>query len=46
MMILVVGGSGSGKSSYAEKTAVSLAQSGMKKYYLATMQVFDDEGRI
>ena len=45
MMILVVGGSGSGKSSYAEKTAVSLAQSGMKKYYLATMQVFDDEGR-
>ncbi len=45
MMILVVGGSGSGKSSYAEKTAVSLAQSGMKKYYLATMQIFDDEGR-
>ena len=45
MMVLVVGGSGSGKSSYAEKTAVSLAQSGMKKYYLATMQVFDDEGR-
>ena len=45
MMILVVGGSGSGKSSYAEKTAVSLAQAGMKKYYLATMQVFDDEGR-
>ncbi|MBD5445148.1 MAG: hypothetical protein HDR29_06305, partial [Lachnospiraceae bacterium] len=26
MMILVIGGSGSGKSSYAEKTAVSLAQ--------------------
>ena len=45
MMVLVVGGSGSGKSSYAEKTAVSLAHSGMKKYYLATMQVFDDEGR-
>ena len=45
MMVLVVGGSGSGKSSYAEKTAVSLAQAGMKKYYLATMQVFDDEGR-
>ena len=45
MMVLVVGGSGSGKSSYAEKTAVSLAQAGMRKYYLATMQVFDDEGR-
>lgn len=45
MMVLVVGGSGSGKSLYAEKTAVSLAQAGMKKYYLATMQVFDDEGR-
>ena len=61
-MVLVVGGSGSGKSSYAEKTAVSLAQAGMKKhpagiplcqenrekmriYYLATMQVFDKEGR-
>ncbi len=45
MMVLVVGGSGSGKSSYAEKTAVSLASAGMKKYYLATMQVFDDEGK-
>ena len=45
MMVLVVGGSGSGKSSYAEKTAVSLAQAGMKKYYLATMQVFDAEGQ-
>ena len=45
MMVLVIGGSGSGKSSYAEKTTVSLAQAGMRKYYLATMQVFDDEGR-
>ena len=64
MMILVVGGSGSGKSSYAEKVTVSLAQESVKeitksentslsdfklnipkKYYLATMQVFDDEGR-
>ena len=50
MMILVVGGSGSGKSSYAEEMAVSLARENvneitMKKYYLATMQVFDDEGR-
>ena len=45
MMVLVVGGSGSGKSSYAEKMAVSLAPARMRKYYLATMQVFDDEGR-
>lgn len=49
MMILVVGGSGSGKSSYAEEMAVSLARENvneitMKKYYLATMQVFDQEG--
>ncbi|MCM1284063.1 MAG: bifunctional adenosylcobinamide kinase/adenosylcobinamide-phosphate guanylyltransferase [Muribaculaceae bacterium] len=49
MMVLVLGGSGSGKSSYAETTAVALAQEGagsaMKKYYLATMQVFDGEGK-
>ncbi len=51
MMILVIGGSGSGKSSYAEKTAVSLAQinashkTDMTKYYLATMKVYDEEGR-
>ncbi len=51
MMVLVVGGSGSGKSSYAEKMAAALAQESagettMKKYYLATMQVFDEEGRV
>ena len=46
MMVLVIGGSGSGKSSYAEETAVSLAQSSdMKKYYLATMQICDEEGQ-
>lgn len=51
MMILVIGGSGSGKSSYAEKTAVSIAQietshkTDMTKYYLATMKVYDEEGR-
>ena len=60
MMVLVVGGSGSGKSSYAEKVTVSLVKEITKsentslsdfklnipkKYYLATMQVFDDEGR-
>lgn len=50
MMVLVVGGSGSGKSSYAEEMAVFLAQESvgdipMNKYYLATMQVCDEEGR-
>ena len=51
MMILIIGGSGSGKSSYAEETAVSLAQidkshkADMTKYYLATMKVYDEEGK-
>ena len=31
MMVLVVGGSGSGKSSYAEKVTVSLAQESVKE---------------
>lgn len=46
-MVLVIGGSGSGKSSYAEETAVSLSEKGnsMKKYYLATMQICDEEGQ-
>ncbi|MDE7428998.1 MAG: bifunctional adenosylcobinamide kinase/adenosylcobinamide-phosphate guanylyltransferase, partial [Lachnospiraceae bacterium] len=45
MMILVIGGSGSGKSSYAEEVAGSVSEEDMKKYYLATMQIFDEEGR-
>ena len=67
MVILVIGGSGSGKSEYAEKMTEFLFQESeennasgmsvtqgimlesttesMKKYYLATMQVFDEEGR-
>ncbi len=44
MMALVIGGSGSGKSSYAEELAVSLSSPAAKKYYLATMQVFGREG--
>lgn len=44
MMILVIGGSGSGKSSYAEDIIVSKFP-GMKKYYLATMQAYDEEGQ-
>lgn len=44
MMILIMGGSGSGKSAYAEEYLVRLAR-GSRKYYLATMQVFDKEGQ-
>ncbi|MCM1175616.1 MAG: bifunctional adenosylcobinamide kinase/adenosylcobinamide-phosphate guanylyltransferase [Blautia sp.] len=43
MTILVIGGSGSGKSAYAEQLAASLFQG--EKYYLATMRVRDEEGR-
>ena len=45
MMILVIGGCGSGKSSYAEEVVCSVSEEDMKKYYLATMQIFDEEGR-
>lgn len=44
MMSLIIGGSGSGKSEYAENRSVSLAGNG-EKYYLATMQVFGEEGK-
>ncbi|MDE7266140.1 MAG: bifunctional adenosylcobinamide kinase/adenosylcobinamide-phosphate guanylyltransferase [Lachnospiraceae bacterium] len=44
MMIMILGGSASGKSAYAENTACQLAkETNQKKYYLATMQVFDNE---
>ena len=60
MMVLVIGGSGSGKSAYAESLTDDLmqkdtdgksdecgcaAEAVCKKYYLATMKVFDEEGR-
>ena len=44
MTTLVFGGSGSGKSEYAERLAVRLAKEA-PRYYLATMQVWDDECR-
>lgn len=45
-MILVIGGSGSGKSAYAEALSCSLAgEEHTTKYYLATMQIFDEEGK-
>ena len=45
-MTLIIGGSGSGKSSYAEQYVKEYAAES-QKYYLATMQVFDgdQEGR-
>ena len=47
MITLITGGSGSGKSAYAEKYIChALKEKGCKeKYYIATMQVFDDEGQ-
>lgn len=44
MMTVIIGGSGSGKSVYAEHYTMELAQ-GRKLYYIATMQVFDSEGQ-
>ena len=43
MIILISGGSGSGKSAYAEDYITALSQGG-SKYYLATMQILDEEG--
>lgn len=42
-MILIIGGSGSGKSAYAESCLTALPGQ-WEKYYIATMQVFDREG--
>lgn len=46
MMTLIIGGSGSGKSAFAEQYAAELSRqaAGETMYYLATMQVFDREG--
>ena len=43
MILIVTGGSGSGKSSYAESRVTELPAS--RRIYLATMQVLDDESR-
>lgn len=44
-MLLVVGGSGSGKSAYAENVLSDISKKkNLKTYYIATMQVFDEEG--
>ncbi|MBQ2801349.1 MAG: bifunctional adenosylcobinamide kinase/adenosylcobinamide-phosphate guanylyltransferase [Lachnospiraceae bacterium] len=44
MMTLIIGGSGSGKSAYAENYIASLSK-GKQKYYIATMQAFDPESQ-
>lgn len=46
MMTLIVGGSGSGKSAFAEQYVMELSgrAAGNRIFYLATMQVFDREG--
>ena len=41
MIVLVTGGSGCGKSTWAEKLIASLPED--NRFYIATMQVYDDE---
>ena len=43
MIIFVYGGSGSGKSAFAEE--ISSHYGGSQRYYVATMKVFDEEGK-
>lgn len=46
MLHVITGGSGSGKSAYAEAQAVRLSKAGnrnLKKYYIATMEPFGEE---
>lgn len=46
MLYIVTGGSGSGKSEYAEQIAVQCRNgNGGTLWYLATMRIWDDEGR-
>ena len=46
MLYIGTGGSGSGKSEYAEQTAVQCRnRTGGTLWYLATMRIWDDEGR-
>lgn len=46
MLYIVTGGSGSGKSEYAEQIAAQCRnRNGATLWYLATMRIWDDEGR-
>lgn len=44
MLALILGGSGSGKSEYAEQFIMNLLHK--PRIYIATMQPFDEEGRL
>ena len=44
MLIMVTGVSGSGKSEYAEQISCQLAKDN-KKYYVATMYPYGEDGR-
>lgn len=44
MLVLITGGSGSGKSAYAEDYITKISKD-CRKYYIATMQVYDAEGQ-
>ncbi len=44
MMTLMIGGSGSGKSAYAEEYLMAISGD-KRKYYVAAMQAFDEESR-
>lgn len=41
MLVVVTGGSGSGKSAFAEETVLSFGEA--RRLYIATMQAFDEE---
>ena len=41
MLVVVTGGSGSGKSAFAEDRVLSFGES--RRIYIATMQAFDEE---
>ena len=43
MLVVVTGGSGSGKSAFAEETVLSFGEA--RRIYIATMQAFDERLR-
>ncbi len=44
MLTIVTGGSGSGKSAFAEDYLLRIGEQ-CQKYYIATMQIYDEEGQ-
>ncbi|WP_040950379.1 bifunctional adenosylcobinamide kinase/adenosylcobinamide-phosphate guanylyltransferase [Gorillibacterium massiliense] len=45
MRVFIIGGVGNGKSVYAEKVVSALAAGQDNLYYVATMQIYDEESR-